>query len=111
MISSYFDDKYRGSTITAGLLWIFMSIYSVIVVRILKAVLEDDTQTSGTNYAMNILMIGNGALFGLLTAFWLLAYIHRQIWQKLYKHAVTWGMVLAWAILFSSLIAFILGGK
>ena len=96
---------------TGGFFWVFMSLYSVIVVNTLKAVLKSDTLTSGTKNARNILMIGNGTLFGLLTAFWLLAYIHKQLMQNLYKHAVTWGNPIAWALLLSSLVEFIRGGK
>ena len=56
-------------------------------------------------------MIGNGTLFGLLTAFWLLAYIHTQIMQNIYKHAITWSIPVAWILLTSSLVEFIRGGK
>ena len=55
-------------------------------------------------------MIGNGTLFGLQTAFWLLAYIQRTVLQKIYKHTTTWSMPIAWGILLSSLVEFIRGG-
>ena len=109
----YFDSDYLFSTITAGALWILMSVYSPIVVAVIKKQLSNDSTivTSGTKNARNILMFGNGTLFALLTTFWLLAYIHTEIMQTIYLHAITWGVPISWAILLASLVEFILGGK
>lgn len=104
--TQYFDSEYRGAAITAGVLWVFMSIYPAIVVASIRKRLPSDSDalTSGTKNARNILVIGNGILFGLTTTIWLLAYLHSKIMQKIYLHAMTWSLPIAWGILLSSLV-------
>ena len=109
----YFDAEYRGSAILAGVFWVCMSIYSPIVVALIRKLLPSDSDalTSGTKNARRILVIGNGILFGITTTSWLLAYLDSQIMQEIYLHATTWSLPTAWTILLASLIEFIRGGK
>ena len=109
----YFDAEYRGSAILAGVFWVCMSIYSPIVVALIRKLLPSDSYalSSGTKNARRILVIGNGILFGITTTSWLLAYLHSQIMQEIYLQATTWSLPIAWTILLTSLIEFIRGGK
>ena len=56
-------------------------------------------------------MIGNGVLFGFLTAFWALAFLEDQAMQMIYYLAFNSAMPFAWVLIFSSLIEFIRGDR
>ena len=89
-----------------------MSSYSAVVVAILKGeVFKSDLLRPRTKNALNILTIGNSALFGTLTTFWALAFIHKPIMQTIYRYASISGMPIAWVLIFSSLIEFIYGDR
>ena len=89
-----------------------MSSYSAVVVAILKGeVFKSDLLRPRTKNALNILTIGNGALFGTLTTFWALSFIHKPIMQTIYRYASISGMPIAWVLIFSSLIEFIYGDR
>ena len=89
-----------------------MSSYSAVVVAILKGeVFKSDLLRPRTKNALNILTIGNGVLFGTLTTFWALAFIHKPIMQTIYRYASISGMPIAWVLIFSSLIEFIHGDR
>ena len=89
-----------------------MSSYSAVVVAILKGeVFKSDLLRPRTKNALNILTIGNSALFGTLTTFWALAFIHKPTMQTIYHYASISGMPIAWVLIFSSLIEFIYGDR
>ena len=89
-----------------------MSSYSAVVVAILKGTVWKGAHfRSRTKNALNILTIGNGVLFGTLTTFWALAFIHKPIMQTIYRYASISGMPIAWVLIFSSLIEFIYGDR
>ena len=89
-----------------------MSSYSAVVVAILKGeVFKSELLRPRTKNALNILTIGNGVLFGTLTTFWALAYIHKPIMQKIYRYASISVMPIAWVLILSSSIEFIQGDR
>ena len=116
----YFNQDYKMQAIWLGLIWWFLSLIPTIIFRAWQPGYGWNGSyyywglTNGEWHAWRVMMYGYGLSFGVLSGFWLLAYIKQgknRILQKIYYRAIAWVIPLSWVWSLWAFIAFLVGGS
>ena len=86
MSTDFFNTDYRLQSAGVGTLWLTISVTPLILWAILNPgytcnywnSICQRSLSSGTRHAWNVMRYGTGLNFGIMTAFWLLAYIRKE---------------------------------
>ena len=114
---NYFDHEYLLKSIWLGLVWLLAAVYPAILYA--AATPRRDYywdywrwnwMTTGEWHAWQLVRIATGVEFGILSLLWLLSYIKKPDFQRIYYRAIAWIIPISWFFAFWALIAFIVGG-
>ena len=104
----YFDMDYMLKPIWLGLVWLALAVFPAIMYAAAQPWVDWISPLEW--HAWRLIRIATGVEFGLLLLLWLLAYIKKPDFQRIYYRAIAWVIPFSWLFGFIAGWLFLFGG-